>query len=111
MPVIVRKNDNCIALHFFSKLDNENDGKNRLMKRVHLFSNSYRCFWILWKTDEMSIHVGTGHEKFKNEILTANKTVVDPHDVNLDKISNVSISTTASNRGYWRFNNQGISDG
>lgn len=51
----------------------------------------------------MIIHVGTGNELNKGNILSANTSDVTP-PVYLDKITVVSISTTRSNVGYWRFN-------
>lgn len=66
----------------------------------------YRYFWILWTADKRSIHVGTGHEIYENEILSAD-TSASIISLYLDEIDAVSISTARYNAGHWRFNNRG----
>ena len=63
-----------------------------------------RYFWISWIAHKELIQVGTGNTLNENEIISANRTVLESHHVNLNDIGAVSISTTSSNYGHWRFN-------
>lgn len=65
-----------------------------------------RFFWIQWNAEDPSVRVGRGNALYEGEILVAKGSDLEKYNIqsSLDQIIAVSISTTISNIGYWRFN-------